>query len=165
MDKPYKYADLLAMILAVLNEEPENKENYGANRVFLRLQQEEYKYTGSYPTVYRVMKAHGLLQKKKRNPNSTTKEDREAQKSENLIQQDFTAEEPNSKWLSDISEVPTADGKLYIVPVFDCFDGKIVGLAMDDNMRKELCISAFKQACRRENVYGMIFHSAGDHSI
>jgi transposase InsO family protein len=159
LDKPYKNAALLAMILAVLNEDPENKQNYGARRVYLRLKQSDYQYSGSYSTVYRVMKKYGLLQKRKRNPNSLTKEDREAQKSENLIKQDFTAETPNSKWLSDISEIPTADGKLYIAPVFDCFDGKIVGLAMDDNMRKELCISAFEQACRQENAYGMIFHS------
>ena len=119
LNKPYKYTALLAIILAVLNEDPENKGNYGARRVFLRLKQPEYGYGGSCSTVYRVMKANGLLQKKKRNPNGLTKEDRAAQKSENLIRQDFTASEPNSKWLSDITEVPTADGKLYLAPVLD----------------------------------------------
>lgn len=147
------------MIQAVLDEDTENRENYGVNRVFLRLQQKKYRYTGSYSTVYRVMKAHGLLQKKKRNPNGVTKEDYEAQKSENLINQDFTAVTPNSKWLSDISEIPTADGKLYICPVLDCFDGQIVALSMDNNMRKELCIRAFEQACKQQNASGMIFHS------
>ena len=158
-DKPYKHAGLLAMILKVLAEDPENKGNYGARRVFLRLKQAEYGYTGSYSTVYRVMKANGILQKKKRNPNSLTKEDKAAQKSENLIKQDFNATEPNRKWLSDISEVETSDGKLYISPILDCFAGEIVGLAMDDNMRKELCIEAFNQASLSHNAYGMIFHS------
>ena len=158
-NKPYKYAELLAMIIKVLAEDPENKGNYGARRVFLRLKQAEYGYTGSYSTVYRAMKANGLLQKKKRNPNSLTKEDYAAQKSENLINQDFQASKPNSKWLSDISEVNTADGKLYISPVLDCFDGQIVGLAMDDNMRKELCITSFERACERYSATGMIFHS------
>ena len=158
-DKPCKYAGLLAMILKVLAEHPENKENYGARRVFIRLKQLEYNYPGSYSTVYRVMKSNGLLQRKKRTPNSLTKEDYAAQKSENLINQDFQASEPNIKWLSDISEVPTADGKLYISPILDCFDGQIVGLSMEDNMRKELCIGAFEQACQRHNAYGMIFHS------
>jgi transposase InsO family protein len=147
------------MIKKVLAEDPENKENYGAKRVHLRLTQAEYSYTGSYSTVYRVMKANNLLQKKKRKPNGITKEDYEAQKSENLIKQNFLASEPNTKWLSDITEVPTADGKLYVSPVLDCFDGKIVGLAMDNNMRKELCIQSFEQACRLHNAYGMTFHS------
>jgi len=159
LGKPYKYAALLAMILEVLAEDPENKSNYGARRVFLRLKQPEYGYAGSYSTVYRVMKSNSLLQKKKRNPNGLTKEDYAAQKSENLINQDFTASEPNVKWLSDITEIPTADGKLYIAPVLDCFDGQVVGLAMDDNMKKELCISAFEQACLLYNAKGMIFHS------
>jgi transposase InsO family protein len=158
-DKPYKYAGLLAMIFKVLAEHPENKGNYGARRVFLRLKQPVYDYGGSYSTVYRVMKSNSLLQKKKRRPNGLTKEDYAAQKSENLISQDFRASEPNSKWLSDISEVLTADGKLYLSPVLDCFDGQIVGLAMGDNMKKELCIDAFEQACRRHDAYGMIFHS------
>ena len=159
LGKPYKYAALLAMIKAVFDEDPENEGNYGARRVYLRLTQDDYQYRGSYSTVYRVMKANGLLKKKKRNPNSLTVEDREAQKSENLLNQDFTAETPNSKWLTDISEVPTADGKLYISPVLDCFDGQIVGLAMDDNMKKELCIKAFEQARRRLDAYGMVCHS------
>lgn len=159
MDKPYKYADLLAKIHKVMAEDSENKSNYGARRVYLRLTQPEYNYQGSYSTVYRVMKANGLLQKKKRNPKGLTKEDYAAQKSENLINQDFTASKPNSKWLSDITEIPTANGKLYIAPVFDCFDGQIVGLSMDSNMKKELCINAFEQACQRHNAYGMIFHS------
>ena len=159
LDKPYKYAALLAKILEVLAEDIENKENYGARRVFLRLKQPEYNCEGSYSTVYRVMKANSLLRKKKRRPNSLTKEDYAAQKSENLLNQDFTASEPNTKWLSDITEVPTADGKLYLAPVLDCFDGQIVGLAMADNMRKELCVSAFEQACLRHKASGMIFHS------
>jgi len=158
-DKPYKYAGLLAMIMKVLAEDPENEGNYGARRVFLRLKQPEYGYTGSYSTIYRVMRANSLLQKKKRNPNSLTKEDKAAQKSENLIKQNFEAAEPNSKWISDISEVETADGKLYISPILDCFAGEIVGLSMDDNMRKELCIDAFTQACLRHNAFAMIFHT------
>ena len=41
-NKPYKYADLLAMIKKVLAEDPEHKENYGARRIYLRLSQPEY---------------------------------------------------------------------------------------------------------------------------
>jgi len=159
LGKAYKYTVLLAMIHKVLGESPENKENYGARRVFLRLKQQEYNYDGSYSTVYRVMKANKLLQKQKGTPKGLTKADSSAQKSENLLNQDFTALEPNKKWLSDITEVPTADGKLYLAPVLDCFDGQVVGLSMDDNMRQELCIGAFEQACFRYNAYGMIFHS------
>ncbi|QHW34993.1 transposase family protein [Paenibacillus rhizovicinus] len=72
---------------------------------------------------------------------------------------DFSSSAPNAKWLSDITEVPCSDGKLYLSAVMDCFNGEIVGLAMDDNMRKELCIQAFESACKARNARGMIYHS------
>ena len=156
--KPYKHEALLALIKQVLEEDDENSDNYGVQRIFLALRNNKG-YTGSYPTVCRVCRENGITLPKKRKPNSLTEADKNAQKSENLINQDFTAQEPNEKWLSDITEVPCSDGKLYVAPVLDCFDGAIVGLAMDDNMRKELCVSAFEQACRRQRAYGMIFHS------
>ncbi|MGO5363354.1 MULTISPECIES: hypothetical protein [unclassified Bifidobacterium] len=40
--------------------------------------------------------------------------------------QDFTAERPNEKRLTDITEIKAADGKAYLSPVIDCHDGKIV---------------------------------------
>jgi len=55
--------------------------------------------------------------------------------------------------------VPCGDGKLYVAAVLDCCGGEIVGLAMDDNMRKELCIQAFENACKAQAAYGKIFHS------
>ena len=153
----YKHEALLAMILEIRAKFEEN-ENYGIRRLFLELQ-ENHNYKGSLATVYRVCRENNLLIKRKRIPNGITKADIESQKSENLIKQDFTAEEPNKKWLSDITEVPCCDGKLYVSAILDCYDGAIVGLSMDDNMKKELCISTFENACNRYNAKGMIFHS------
>ena len=147
---------LLVAIQDILNEHEDNR-NYGVKRMLLALEQKGIK--ASYSTVYRVMKKHGLLKKAKRHPNGITREDALAQKSENLIRGDFTASAPNQKWLSDITEIPCSDGKLYLCAVLDCFNGEIVGLAMDDNMRKELCIQAFENACKARNARGMIFHS------
>ena len=156
--KPYKHEALLAMIHGIRAEHPDNA-NYGTQRVYIRALQAPYNYKGSYRSIYRVMKENNLLIKQKKHPNGITKADRDAQKSENLIKQDFTAQSPNEKWLSDITEVPCADGKLYVSAVLDCFDGAIVGLTFDDNMRKELCITSFEQACNRYNARNMIFHS------
>ena len=63
---------------------------------------------------------------------------------ENLLKRDFTADEPNKKWLTDITQVNCKDGKLYIVPVFDCFSGEIVSLAMDRNIKKH---TSFLKMC------------------
>ena len=105
------------------------------------------------------MKENGLMHKAKRRPNGITREDAAAQKAENIIDRDFTADAPNEKWLTDITEVPCRDGKLYVAPILDCCDGEIVGLAMDDNMRAELCVRAFEAACRHTQARSMILHS------
>lgn len=147
---------LLVKIKEIIGAHEDNS-NYGVQRILLALSQIDIKT--SYSTVYRIMKQQGLLKKAKRHPNGITREDAEAQKSENLIKRDFSATAANKKWLSDITEVACLDGKLYLSAVLDCFNGEIVGIAMDDNMRKELCIQSFENACKARNARGMIFHS------
>jgi transposase InsO family protein len=149
--------ELLSVQIKEIIEEHEDNNNYGVQRIELALKQKGEKV--SYSTIYRVMKQNKMLKKAKRYPNGITREDAKAQKSENLIQRDFKASEPNHKWLSDITEVPCSDGKLYVNAILDCYNGEIVGLAMDDNMRKELCIRALENACKTTNARNMIFHS------
>jgi transposase InsO family protein len=52
----------------------------------------------------------------------------------NLLQQQFKAEQPNEKWVSDLTYVATAKGWLYVATVLDLFSRRIVGLAMNDRM-------------------------------
>ena len=147
---------LLVKIKEIIKKFPENK-NYGARRIHLALQQQGEDV--SYSTVYRTLKENNLLHKPKHHPNGITRTDAAAQKAENLIARDFTAAAPNQKWLTDITEVPCSDGKLYVAPILDCFNGEIVGLAMDDNMRADLCVKAFENACRSRNACSMLLHS------
>jgi transposase InsO family protein len=67
----------------------------------------------------------------------------------NVLNRDFTASNPNEKWLTDITYVATLQGWLYVVVILDIFSRKIVGYAMADHMRAELVVSAFKMALQR----------------
>lgn len=40
-----------------------------------------------------------------------------------MINRNFNADEPNEKWLKDITEFAIPAGKVYLSPVIDCFDG------------------------------------------
>ena len=72
----------------------------------------------------------------------------------------LAASQPNEKWLTDITQIACKDGTLYIAPVLDCFAGEIISVAMDDNMKKELCIRAIQQAYEKERPKpGFIAHS------
>ena len=98
----------------------------------------------SIRTVYRTMSEAGLIHRHRR-PHGITKADTATQDKENLIKRDFTAAAPLKKLLTDITEVQCADGKLYVSPVLDCYNGEIVALEMRDNMKKELCIDTVRQ--------------------
>ena len=65
----------------------------------------------------------------------------------------------HKKLLTDISQIECADGRLYISPILDCFNGEILSLVMRENMKKELCIDTFHAAARRYPIAGCIFHS------
>ena len=156
-DRPHRHDLLLAQIKECITAEPENT-CYGVERIFLWLQINR-DYKGSKSTIYRICKANNLMIKPKRHPNGITRADAAAQKAENLIQQDFFANAPNEKWLTDITEIPCKDAKLYLSPVLDCFDGQIVSYTMDTNMKAELCVEAFELACRKSRARGMLLHS------
>ena len=107
----------------------------------------------------RLMREHGWLHERRRRPKGLTKPDPQAMAAENLLHQDFGADRPWQKLLTDITQTQCADGKLYISPIMDCFNGEILSLCMDNNMRKELCIDTLKAAAGRFPIRGAILHS------
>jgi len=120
----------------ILSEHPDNA-NYGYDRIHKALEIRGIKVSRN--TVYRAMKDGNLIHKA-RKPHGITKASTEIQDKENLIKRDFTADKPVKKLLTDITEVQCLDGKLYISPIMDCYNGEILTVEMRDNMKKELCI-------------------------
>ena len=49
---------------------------------------------------------------------------------DDLVKRDFTADDVNELWLTDITEHPTDEGKLYLCAIKDVFSGRIVGYSM-----------------------------------
>lgn len=154
-DKPGKDALLSAKMKEILDEHPCN-DNYGAPRMKQALEQRGV--TVGLRRVTRLMRLNGWLHTPRRRPKGLTRTDPEAMQAENLIKQDFSAEEPYEKLLTDITQVQCADGKLYISPILDCFNGEVLSLCMRDNMKKELCIDTV-QMLRRYPVKDAILHS------
>ena len=88
------------------------------------------------------MHEKGLIHGRPRRPHGLTHAAVEIQEEENLI-----------------TQIGCLDGKLYISPIMDCFNGEILSLQMDDNMRKELCINTRKAVACRYPVRGTTLHS------
>ena len=160
-DKPWKYQSLADAMMEILEEDAYN-DTYGRERMHqaLLLRQPEGVHIPSERTVYRVMEELGISHRPKRKPNGITKEDRDARKSDDLLKRDFSADEPLTKCVTDITEIKAKDGKLYISAIFDCFDLTVLSLAMDTNMKAELCQRTLDNAAvAYPGIRGAIVHS------
>jgi putative transposase len=65
------------------------------------------------------------------------------------VQRDFTAQRPDQVWVTDITEHPTAEGKLYCCAIKDLFSNRIVGYALDERMTGQLAVTALRTAVAR----------------
>lgn len=156
-DKPTARQLLSVKIQEILDEYPDN-ENYGIDRMKMALEHKDV--CVSRRTIYRTMSEMGILHHR-RTPRGITKATTEIQNRENLIKRDFNSDKPLRKLLSDITEIQCLNGKLYLSAVLDCYNGEILSIAMDNNMKKELCIRTVTElkAQYGEKLRGAIFHS------
>jgi transposase InsO family protein len=93
----------------------------------------------------------------------TTVPDPAEQTVPDLLGRDFTAEEPNQRYVGDITYLPIADGtNLYLATVIDCHSRRLAGWAIAEHMRTDLIVDALSAARdTRGSLAGAIFHS--DH--
>ena len=78
---------------------------------------------------------------------------------DDLVQRDFTASAANVLWLTDISEHPTGEGKLYLCAVKDVFSNRIVGYSMDARMPAALAVDALNNALSTRDAPNTVVHS------
>ena len=65
---------------------------------------------------------------------------------DDLVQRRFVADAPNRLWLTDITEHPTREGKVYLAAVLDVYARRIVGWSIADHLRSELVTDALEMA-------------------
>lgn len=76
------------------------------------------------------------------------------------MNRDFTASHPNTVWLTDITEHPTTEGKIYCCAIKDVHSNRIVGYSIQDRMTAHLAVSALRTAVARRQPHGtLIVHS------
>jgi hypothetical protein len=106
------------------------------------------------------MKQEGIRSRTVRKYKQTTNSKHSMPVHENLLGQDFSADAPNQKWVTDITYIPTREGWLYLASVMDLYSRKIVGWHMGERMTKELAMNALRQAYwRRQPGSDLIHHS------
>jgi transposase InsO family protein len=113
--------------------------------------------------VARIMRAIGVAGLRLRRRHRTTIADPAAAKAPDLIGRDFTAEQPNTRYVGDITYLPVGERSfLYLATVLDLASRRLAGWAIADHMRADLVIDALKAAERtRGSLSGAILHT--DH--
>lgn len=120
--RPDKYKDVRVAIHEISKL---SKYTYGSPRIWTSLRNQQI-YV-SEKVVRRLMKEEKIevrYARRKRKYSSYIGEITPAV--DNLVKGNFHATKPNELWLTDITEFAAADGKLYVSPMIDCLDGKVV---------------------------------------
>lgn len=79
---------------------------------------------------------------------------------ENLLERDFTALEPEAKWVTDITEIPTGEGKLFLCVVIDLFSKLVIGWSMHHRQDRQMVLRAVEMAVwQRQGSSSVILHS------
>jgi len=134
-----------------------SKRRYGSKRIHRDLIDDGE--TVSERRVARIMKENSISPRlrKPRKPR-TTDSNHTLKPSPNLLAQRFDCVTPDTVWLADITYVGTDEGWLYVAAIKDMATREIVGWAMADHMRAELCCDALTMALGRRNPTQRLVH-------
>jgi len=138
----------------------QSRQTYGTRRIKDKLLQ-NYGFIVSRRRIKNIMKDLNLSVKmKKRFIVNTTNSNHNLPIAPNILNRDFSSFLPDTKYVGDITYIPTNEGWLYLATVIDLYSRKIVGWAMDDNMKTTLVNSALEMAiARRKPLKGLLWHT------
>lgn len=137
----------------------DSRGTYGSPRVYQHLKSKGVDVCEN--TVAKVMRQEGIRSiVRRRFRVRTTDSCHKHPVAPNVLDRDFAAPAPDRKWAADITYVPTGQGWLYLAAVIDLCSRKVVGWAMADHLRAELCTEALDMALKRRRPdEGLIHHS------
>jgi putative transposase len=155
--EPSKRAVADGVLLAEIRKiHTESRCTYGAPRVHGQLRRRGQQV--GCKRVARLMRADGLMgvhrrKWRRRRPDIAPAPDR--------LRRNFTAERPNQRWVADITEFPTGEGKLHVAGIRDLCHRGLVGWSMGPSPDAELVVDALVMALGRcePDGDGLIHHS------
>lgn len=120
LGKPEKDAALGELIA---QQRERSFRTYGYRRMWLWLKSQNIFCNPK--TVLRIMKKYNLLSEIRRR-RKWKQMGQQVHKYKNLLNREFHADRPNSKWVTDISYIHTKQGVLYLSMIRDLYDNSIV---------------------------------------
>lgn len=135
---------------------------YGSPRVYEDLYEAGWRV--SVNTVAASMRRQALVARPKRRRRGLTRPDLAAVPFPDLLGRDFTAPAPNTRWVGDVTEIPTTSGrKLYLATVIDLYSRRLLASVSGLHPNARLCRDAITMAVAArggpEQVRGVVFHT------
>lgn len=134
-----------------------SRDTYGAPRI-----REDLLESGEpvgENTVALLMQRAGIVPKTVRKFRVTT-DSRKTVPAPNQLERQFTAGQPNERWVSDITFIPTREGWLYLAVIIDLYFRAVIGWSMHARMKTELVTDALRMALMRRKVRSpLLLHS------
>lgn len=117
----------------------------------------------SEKSVAKSMARQGLVARARKRRKNLTRPDKRAIPFPDLVKRDFTASGPNIRWVGDMTEIPTGEGKLFLSTAIDLFSRRLLGHATSTSPDAELAAQTIKMAVAarggKDHVAGVVFHS------
>ena len=129
---------------------------YGSPRVYAELQDRDI-LCGEH-RVARLMRKHGIHARRRRRFRVTTQSDHTYPVAPNVLNRDFTAEQPNQRWAGDITFIWTFEGWLYLAVILDLFSRRVVGWATSHQIDRSLTLRALAMALDSRSPQDNLLH-------
>lgn len=135
----------------------ESRQTYGSPRIYRELSARQI--PAGRHRVARLMRQQGLSARRRRRFRRTTELDPRLPTAPNHLQRNFSAQQPDQTWMTDITYLKTDQGWLYLAVVLDLFSRRVIGWSMANHLRKELALRALDMALlRRRPPRGQLLH-------
>ena len=155
VNKEDKYKEIKEEITLIYHE---NKGRYGYRRITMELHNRGYKI--NHKTVLRLMNILGLRSIIRPKRKYSSYKGTIGKIADNMLKRNFNANQPNEKWVTDVTEFKVNEEKLYLSPIIDLFNGEVISFEISRrpifNQVLKMLDKAFKTI---PNDTNLILHS------
>ncbi len=154
LESGYKYSAEKEEIGNIFHE---HKGRYGYRRITAEMRNR--KYAINHKTVQRLMAEMGLKSEMRKVKYRSYKGE-VGKVAPNVIERDFTADAPNRKWATDVTQISIGSTRLYLSPILDMFNGEIISYNISTRPNLAQVYDMLDKAFGRfDNLEGLILHS------
>lgn len=154
MKEPDKYLNEKELIKEIFHE---NKGRYGYRRITMELHNRGCFL--NHKTVLKLMKQCNLKCTTRRKKYRSYKGEI-GKVAPNILARDFTADKPNQKWVTDVTEFATGDKKVYLSPILDLYNGEIISYNISLHPTFHQTVDMLEKAFKKvPDTNGIILHS------